>query len=162
MSMIQCPSCKNTLPDWAQKCQFCGADVTKVPRPKAAPQQKAYRTAGSGYANKNLIWGLYYFFAVWWIIDGGLTLATAKGSVLEIVIGSIQALVGVGLLLRIDFLRGVFNVLAFLGLLGALRGLIFAILGSAFFGLSGFLLVLFMVFKICLYGAQIWVLGETD
>ncbi|MBS1718218.1 MAG: hypothetical protein JSS72_10860 [Armatimonadetes bacterium] len=161
--MIQCPNCNQTLPDWVQSCQFCGADTKKVVRPK--PVKKQVRV-GSGYSNPALIWGLYYFFAAWWILDGAGLLFLSQQvrffSTFLLVCGTLCLAFGLGLILRIPLIRNIANYIAFIGLIGYVLDLFFSFLMMLGMGWTGLLLALFLIFNICICGAQIWVLGETD
>ncbi|CAN5694532.1 hypothetical protein BH11ARM2_BH11ARM2_33360 [soil metagenome] len=61
--MIQCPKCAASLPDWAQKCLFCGNDTKAVTRPVAAT--KAQNPA---FQAPKWVWGMYYAISVYFII----------------------------------------------------------------------------------------------
>ncbi|MBS1713516.1 MAG: hypothetical protein JST30_04190 [Armatimonadetes bacterium] len=169
--MIQCPNCKNTLPDFAQKCQFCQADVTKVPRAKGSAKPGDVAGQSGRYVSHKFVWGLYYTISVWWIVGGAIGVAepflTAKGQELSvfsyagIAISAFSVLVGIGLLLQAELVRGIVNVLSFLKLVGGLGGLIGSLLGIVFAGPLGLLLVLYNIINIVVAGATIWVIGET-
>ena len=172
---IQCPQCRQTLPLTAMRCQFCGANTSNVPRP--VQEVKVHQRGSSSHQNMTLVWSLYYFFACLWIVDGArvmlpsLGLATkslATGSpfaswgILGAVIGLINVLMGIGLLLKLELARKVANFLCGINLIFALFGLLGAFLMSGAMGVAGLLGVLLSIFTIALYGAQIWVIGETE
>ena len=124
-----------------------------------------------------LVWSLYYFFGCLWIVDGVRVIlpslgiaskALAAGSpfaswgIIGAVVGLINVLMGVGLLLKLELARKVANFLCGINLIFGLLGLLGAFLMSGAMGVSGLLGVLLSIFTIALYGAQIWVIGETE
>ena len=169
--MIQCPNCKNTLPDWAQSCQFCQADVTKVPRLQGAAKPGAVAGGSGHYVSHKFVWGLYYTIAVWWVVGGAIEVVepfvTSQGGALSIfsyagiAFGAFSVLVGLGLLLQSEMVRGMVNVLSFLKLVRGLGGLVGSLFGIVFAGPLGLILVLFNLINIVVAGATIWVIGET-
>src|SRR5262245_17294319 len=120
--MITCPGCQKTLPDWSKNCQFCGYDVQKVVRPVAPPK---IRHAMSTDA---LPWAFPAYYAVsgYWILSGGLGVLQGIGAVgggsnlVALVFGGLTAVMGLGLVFRIEFIRGIVNVVSFLKILGGL------------------------------------------
>ena len=78
-----------------------------------------------------------------------------------IALGAFSVLVGIGLLLQAELVRGLVNVMSFLKLVRGLGGLIGSLLGIVFAGPLGLLLVVFSLINIVVAGATIWVIGET-
>lgn len=172
--MIACPRCQKMLPDWSQSCQFCGAPLANVPRPKGEVKKTYGRTA------PNYVWVLYYIFAALWIIDGARILLVSLGALPKLaamgsvgqafsgmmaiatLIGAALVGLGVGLILKWEPARGVANVICFLNILGGLFNLVSAIFLSPLGGVSGIFNVFLAMFSIAWTGAQIWVIGETD
>ena len=180
--MIACTSCHNTLPDWAQKCQFCGADVTKVARPAGdRPKSSAPLTKAASW-----IWPVYYALCAYWVISGlsgifetyhvavtpvttkflGITTTETPGfgfwSIIGFGIGAFSLLVGIGLALRVEIARGVANFLAALNILFGLAGLAGSLAGTAFVGGLGFILALKHTLDIIVGAMTIYLIGETE
>src|SRR5688572_1330722 len=114
--MIICPKCQATLPPASGRCQFCGTDVSKVERPV---EQKAHR----GYVAPQWVWTWYTIVCVYWMLDGVFQVLMGAGvfsehrSFLRMIIGALLTVVGLGLLFRVRFLRGVAHILCWLALL---------------------------------------------
>ena len=58
-------------------------------------------------------------------------------------------------------IRGITNIICFLGILSGLRFIAFG-LGATFFGAWGLLIVIYGVIKVCVYAFMIYLIGETD
>lgn len=166
--MIQCPNCKNTLPDWAQKCQFCQTDVSKLPR--AAGASKVSASGGSLSSTPKWIWPLYYALSIWWIIGGAISVAQAfvgnKGEMgvedgFGIAFGAIRILVGLGLAFQVEIIRGFVNVISFISLIFSVLGLLSSLASILVFGPLGLLFVVSSILDILVAGTTIWIIGET-
>lgn len=171
--MIKCPSCQASLPAWSQVCQFCKADVSKVVRPAGVQVKK-----NSGRQVASWIWGAYYSLAVFYVLSGiydiARTFALSKEkfmgeeiglnffSYIGIAIAAVTALVGLGLLFRVELARGVVNFLCGLQIIFGLFGLAGAVLGTLFAGAMGVVLVIVQVIQIAAAALMIYVIGETD
>jgi hypothetical protein len=111
--MINCTKCSASLPDWAKTCQFCGTDVSSVARP--APVQKQSR----GRQPEQWVMGAYFGLAALYMIDGLyhviLALADLKhfssdvSLLIGLIFGVATFVIGLGLILRIEFIRGIVN-----------------------------------------------------
>lgn len=162
--MITCPGCQKTLPDWSQSCQFCGASTAKVVRPVAPPKiRRPMATDAAPW-----VWVAYYVISVFYILRGAAGILTGVGvlgeesKVVDIVFGSVNALIGLGLLLRLEFIRGIMNVVCFLQMIGAAFGMIAGFFLSPLAGPFAALLLLLDVVQFCAAGLMIFLLGETD
>jgi len=150
------------LPDAAVRCQFCGC-VLKAPptvrldsRPPAkqsflAPGAPAW--AGTAY---NLI-------SLYWILSGGYQVVSAllisgdKGpDYIGAVAGLLPIVVGLGLLARINLIRGIVNFLCGLQILGGVFGVILSFLAG-----DPIQMIMALV-QIATSGLMIYLLGETD
>jgi hypothetical protein len=126
--LITCPKCQNTLPDWAQSCQFCGGDVKGIVRPVQTVKKSNY-----AYGTAPWVWVVYYVLSSLMALRGlimtticvaGYYAAKAAmesegGGVLSegstqmmggivfvaIFFTSVDIIVGVGLLFKNEFLR---------------------------------------------------------
>ena len=135
--MISCPKCQSALPDWAQSCQFCGTDTGKVARPVVEQKKSNY-----AYGTAAWVWWAYYAIAGWFVLSGLINLArgiigfiqfnrdTADNPYVQsfgvffyfgMAISAAAIVVGMGLILKSDFIRGIANYYcAFMLLFGAL------------------------------------------
>lgn len=162
--MIQCPQCRNTLPDTFVKCQFCGADVTKVPRPV---QPKAKKV---GYEIPKWVWLAYFGVAGYWLIGGIMDIVRGLQSLEKaggfayfgIVFGAITALVAIGLMARVELVRGIVNILCFLRILNGALTLWGALMGSIFIGPLALLFAIFGAIDVASGLFMIYLIGETD
>lgn len=165
--MIECSGCHRQLPDWAQTCQFCGKDVRSVARPVATKQKVSGTVPGA----PKWVLPTYYAIAAYFAIGGLLTLVfyflgeRDTSSVFDIVrpvSGGVNLLLGLGLLFRIELIRGVVNFVCGLNIIFGLLGLVGILLGMVFSGFYGFLMMLYQVFNIALNALMIFLIGETE
>jgi len=163
--MITCPNCKAALPDWAKHCQFCQADTAAVLRPKQDnPDPEAFQTPTWTMA-------AYYAVSCLLLVSGLVGIATTllgarKDGLglfdfVSLVFDGVGTLVGIGLLLRLEIIRGITNVICFLGILSGLRFLAFGLAGTLFTS-WGLLVVIYGIVKIAVYAFMIFLIGETD
>lgn len=172
--MINCPRCQQTLPDWAQTCQFCGSDLKGVQRP-VQPKAKRQR----GFQTAKWIWPAYYACAGYFILNGlletigaiavaGTVTKTPFGNIVNsvnyvgVVVGVLTIVVGIGLILKVEFIRGVVNFFCGISILISLLTLIPTILGSALVGLYGIVYIVRSLLSILTNGLMIYLIGETD
>jgi hypothetical protein len=173
--VITCPKCNATLPDWAQTCQFCQADVKAVARPvaPAAPKQSLTASTSPGW-----VAGAYYALCVFFLLEGAydilravmITQEKVMGSVvgwgfesfLGVIVGAFTCLIGLGLLLRVEFIRGIVNFFCGLRILFGLVGLLGSLGGVLLFGALGFLFLVMNVVDIATAAFMIYLIGETD
>ena len=175
--MQKCPGCNATLPDMAAQCQFCGATIAPTGPPSRQPTGRAYTRPGKpppsqGYGRGEYAWAwkAYYAIAVWWILSGGwqfvrpIVLPGEKsGSItFSSIIGLITAAVGIGLLLKVDFVRGVVNVISFLQILDGAFGLIIGLFLTGIFGWAGAFGMILSALQIALGAFMIFLIGETE
>jgi len=175
--MIQCPKCGNNLPDWSQSCQFCQTDLKNVARPKPAP--------GNYPRNQNLvqtapwIWPTYYIIAGYWVLSGlkdvisaALLMSKSADNVagerisslawIGVVIGLITLLTGIGLIAKVEFIRGFVNIICWLQIAGNLCGTVGIILAGSLMGPAVLIGLIFSVFNIATAALMIYLIGETD
>lgn len=163
--MIECPNCKASLPDWAKACQFCQADTTKVIRPvQNVPNARTFDTPA-------WVWSSYYAVTSLILIDAlsniGVTLAHSQKDGVDfigtivIVFNSVSALMGIGLLFRINFIRAIVNFMCFLGILDGLFGIATGLFGTLLSAWS-LIWVVVNIVQVCIYGFMIYLIGETD
>lgn len=173
--MITCPRCQQSLPDWAQSCQFCGSDTKAVARPAPA-EKKRYKN----FETPQWVWVCYYLIAAWWVLGGIFDVMNAfylfgkppkelLGSdgemgpnIVGIIAGSITALFGIGLAFRIEVIRGIVNFAAGAKLLLGLLGIAGTIMGMTVSGALAIPLVFLHVINVITAGGLIFLIGETD
>jgi hypothetical protein len=163
--MIKCPKCQATLPDGAERCQFCGATFTPAVSRAVGPDDEPGRSVPLQW-----VWPAYYGIAAWWIFNGLYSVVQTvwrgqAGSAFGIVgigIGALTALVGLGLILRVELARGIVNVLCFLQILDGAFGLLGSFLMSFAFGLLGAIAMIMSILQIALAVLMIFVIGETE
>jgi hypothetical protein len=174
-SVISCPKCNATLPDWAQTCQFCQTDVRSIARPKPVTTEPRRIQA---FVTPQWIWGAYYGLCVLFILEGGYDIAQpfiashqkfmgqemGMGffSYISIAFGAFTALLGIGLLLRAELARGIVNVVCGIRILLGLLGLFGSLGGTLIFGAFGLLMVVMNIVDIATAGFMIFLIGETD
>lgn len=164
--MIQCPNCGNSLPDTFAKCQFCGADVTKVPRPIAQPKQ----AASPYFQTAKWVWVAYYGIGGYWLLGGGMDIFRSLRSMSEagffayfgLALGAFSVLVAIGLIARIELVRGIVNILSWLRIVSGALALWGALWGSLYIGPIALLIALFGTFDIASGVLMIYLLGETE
>ena len=179
--MISCSACHNTLPDWAQRCQFCGADVTKVAHPAAVSKgPRPYAPSATW------IWPVYYALCAYWVIFGlghgaeayhtAVTPVTIKmfgasetitpgfgfWTAISLIVAVFRVLVGIGLAARVELARGIANFLAALSMLFGLLGLASSFMAALVLGPWGFLGVLLNTVDIVSGAMTIYLIGETE
>lgn len=180
--MIVCSSCHQSLPDWAQKCQFCGADVSKVARPVGVDTRQT--TSYSGTAS--WIWPAYYVLCLYWILSAlgnafnayhtavtpvtiklfGQSMTEAPGfsfwTYIDFAIAAFGLLVGIGLAARVELARGIANFFACLKILRGVLGIATALMSSLFIGFWGLLISLLSLLDVVAGAMTIYLIGETE
>jgi len=168
--MINCPKCNASLPDWAQKCQFCGTDTTKVARPVVD------RTKRKIAAFETPVWVnvAYYSIAGWFILSALISAAanvisinaaksdSSGGDYIGLVFCVIQILIALGLILKINIVRGIVN---FFCALQIIKGILFGLGAFPLMMISpvaGILWLLYQLFDIATAAFMIYLIGETD
>lgn len=167
---VACPGCQRTVPGEQPRCQFCGAALAAVsPKTKAsiwhdpdALPSEAYRRPDWIPLVYNIVAGYIAFSGVLQILVSALAMRRGDdGAVIGIIAGAISLLLGVGLLLRIEIVRGIVNFVCGISLLFGLFGLATSI-PLLLLGGWGILIVLNQVLSIVSNGAMIYLVGETD
>lgn len=165
--MISCPKCGNSLPDWAQACQFCGTDTKKVARP-AAPKGSS-RSVPVG--QPTWVWPAYYLIAAYFIISGFLSIGLAVlmnkegldvGDIVTLIVSGITAVIGIGLAAKVEIIRGITNIFCWLQILSGGFGFLTLLFAGAFLGPIAILYAGFKLFDVISGAFMIFLIGETD
>ncbi|NLH99565.1 MAG: zinc ribbon domain-containing protein [Chthonomonadales bacterium] len=159
--MTKCPGCNATLPDGAQRCQFCGRTLGP-PSVRLGPRP-AGRSADTMPGAPAWVKPVYNLIAIYWVLNGawGILSDTALAgkdgpNLVGAAFGALGALIGLGLLLRIEAVRGVVNFVCALQILFGLLDVL-----SAF--LLGWVLGLILaIVQIATAGLMIFLIGETE
>lgn len=181
--MITCPNCKQTLPDFVVKCQFCGADTKSVPRfggqtVHADGFEEPDLKTGSGLSG---LWvrRIYYGLGIFWLVMGLLSMvlviisATSSTGKQEatgfdvwtfvgLMLGFIQVLISIGYLARVRSVMKVVNFFAALGVLANILKLIGGLMSIMIFGPIGLVFIVGYIFNIIVNGGVMWIIGESD
>lgn len=179
--MITCPNCRQTLPDFVNQCQFCGADTRAVQRPAFQPvdddgfDQPDLRT-GSGLSGE-WVRRIYYGLGTMWIVTGvwGLLDITLIGPAaskkpfemslltgLIIGITCIRLVLAVGYMMRANIAKQIINVFAAIGLLFALLGLVGSLMTIMLVGPLGVVFVILQLIDVIVNGGIMWIIGESE
>jgi hypothetical protein len=161
--MMKCPKCQASLPDGAGFCQFCKAQWA-APPPARMARSGGVGSTVAGTGTRPWVWKAYYAIAAWWILEGAVDIlgatvfATEKhanGGMFAISLGAFSVLVGLGLILKVDLVRSIVNVLAWLNILFGLLGIVMAFFMVPVAGIWGALLMLKMFLNIGLSGLML-------
>jgi hypothetical protein len=160
--MIVCPKCNATLPPKSVRCQFCGTDVSKVERPA---EVKVHR----GYDAPPWVWTWYTIVCIYWMLDGVFQIAVGAGvfsdrtSFIDIIIGALLVVIGLGMLFRVRFLRGVAHFLCWVALIFGVIGIgAMLTVGTLAMGPIAWVFVVFLVLRVALSAFMIYLIGETE
>lgn len=166
--MINCPGCGQKLPDTFVRCQFCGADVAKVPRPVQPVQQKRY------YEPPKWVLIAYYGIAIYWLIGGGKDLYRGLGfmsdpnnplgflGMFSVIVGGVTCIIAIGLLLKLEWVRAIVNFFNFLKIAFGLMSLWGLVTASLAVGPIALLWIGMTVLDIATAVLMIYLIGETD
>jgi hypothetical protein len=145
------------------RCQFCGVDTSGVERQVESPRERP-----GGYVAPAWIWKLYNAVAAYWIVAGLFTAAAFSGvfggrsSFFFVAVGFFWAIVGVGLLARVELARGLANVLSFFKILLAIWGIVQLIVFPFSSGPSALISLILCALDIVSAGLLIFLIGETE
>lgn len=175
--MISCPKCNSSLPDWAQQCQFCGTETSKVARPVV--QQKKVNYA---YGTAPWVWWAYYGISGWFVFSGLVSIIKsalelvsfnrqAAGTMfasfnvffyVQMAIAGAAVVVGLGLILKSEMIRNIANWYFALMILSGLFGVLNSLSVMALLGTVGLLMLIQSGLNILLGGFMIYLIFETN
>jgi hypothetical protein len=163
--MIKCPKCSATLPDGSGYCQFCQA--TFVPLDPVGKREEKQEINFA--AMPNWVWPAYRGIAIWWIVTGLygvvsslLTAGSAGPNVFVIAIEGLSAILGIGLLARIEFVRKLVNFCCFLQILLGAVSVFGIIISPHITGVYGLIMLVIEVANIACAVLMIYLIGETE
>lgn len=174
---ITCPNCKNSVPPAFQVCQFCGTSLTNVVRPKqggaAGGKKKLFDYDEHNvdhFAKPKWIWPAYYsiagYFILYAVVSSLRMLVTRKPdediNVLLLIVNGLGVVKGLGLILRIQFIRNGVVFLCGLSIIFALLGIPGTLAIAAAMGAAGLLFVIASVIDFMFNCLMIYLIGETE
>jgi hypothetical protein len=157
--MIQCPQCKRTLPDGNVRCQFCGADVSTIPRPVPVKKTVAAQAPGA----PSWVGTAYYAVCGYYMLSGAINLVMGilRGPFVML-LGALSLIFGLGLIFKVDFIRGIANIICWIQIVFGILGLAMSFGWAMIIGPLAFLLIAMNVIQVCMAGFMIYLIGETD
>ena len=167
-----CPNCRATVPAGQAQCQFCGAALAAIAPAKgsiwhddaADPASRGpYRRPTWVPLAYNLVSAYIGLSGLVQLVTGGVHIARDNWvGYIEVVMGTIGLVLGVGLLLKIEFIRGVVNFVCGISILFGIFGLLAGFPFMMALGFVGLLWLLQSVFNLATNAAMIYLVGETD
>ncbi|MBX3097518.1 MAG: hypothetical protein KF812_11695 [Fimbriimonadaceae bacterium] len=158
---IECPNCEMILKDTTEICPGCGTNVMHLARDTRS-------TIGFTYHGKipPFAWPMYYLISAYWTVSGLYGTVSpflfGQGFTICIIFPILQVLMGIGLLLRIEAVRGIVNILCWFSILGGILGAIGSIISIPATGVFGVIAVIGYVLTIVTSALMIWVIGLTQ
>ena len=173
---MTCPTCNKQVIAGVPTCQFCGSDLRGMAPAQAKrsifvdpDSYEPVHTGGKpGWVNP-----AYYIVAGYFVASGLLaillTVTNKKtmedgGMFTYISIGmyGVSVVLGLGLLAKIEFIRGIVNFVCGISLIFGIIGLLGSFGGILIFGFWGIIGLLRNVLDICMNGFMMYLIGETD
>ena len=170
-----CPTCQKQVIAGMATCQFCGGDLRGL-----APTQKrsifidsdSYEPVHTGGKPK-WVQPAYYTVASYFILTGVLaalrTLLNQKGmqeagvfAYVGLAFNALSVLLGIGLIAKIEIIRGIVNFVCGISLIFGIIGLLGSFGAILAVGGLGVLVLLQNVIDICMNAFMIYLIGETD
>lgn len=138
-------------------CQFCGADTSKVERPKEVKAQ-------TGYIASPSIQKAYTAVSIYWAASGLLqaVLGVSNGSFFNIIVGVFHLVVGIGMVARLNVFRGIAHFLCWVRLVIGLCFVVGGLLGTNFFGPISFITVGIGIQDAVVAALMIYLIAETN
>jgi hypothetical protein len=173
-NFIKCPNCNQSVPAGFGICQFCQASLKGVAKPNPQRQNYfAYEDDHSvGYFGKpTWVKPAYYAVSTYFILSalvGILLIVTRmKGpieafEIIAIAIHSIGLLMGIGLLAKIEMIRGIVSFICAMKILFGLLAIPTILMEGMFTGIAGVVSTLLVVLDIVTCALMIYLIGETD
>lgn len=166
-----CPTCNKQVLAGVPNCQFCGSDLRGM-----APTQKrsmwvdpnSHDVVHSGGRPKWVV-PAYYIVASYFLLSGAFSLINLMMlkekdmfTTILMIMAGIQAVMGLGLLAKIEIIRGIVNFVCGIQLIRSILGLLGSLLAIMALGPFGFLVLLFNILDIVTNAMMIYLIGETD
>ncbi len=174
--MIQCPNCGANLPDRVRECSFCqerfDPDLLVTNPTRGFQPAKWVVTAYYAVSGYIIFSGLLDLIEVIHSIlasahAGSATDAAAKEialpfQIIPIIFAVFTCFLGLGLALRIEFVRGIANFLCGIEIILGLISFPLIIGAALIMGPFGPIIILLRALNIAANGFMIYLIGETD
>ncbi len=161
--MIQCTKCGAKLPDWTPVCQFCQTDLSHVPRPKPDDPKARIKY----YEPQPWVNVVYNLIAVYWVLNGIYRVLVGSGVLGEqsfalVIIGVFGALFGVGMLARVELVRGIVNFVCGINIIFGVTCLGLSVITSPLVGPLALVGIVVQILDILQSAFLIYLIAETD
>lgn len=173
---MTCPTCNKQVIAGVPTCQFCGSDLRGMAPTQAKRSvfidSDSYDAVHSG-GKPGWVVPAYYIVAGYFLVSGLLaillTVMNKKGmeeagmfAYVAIAMYSISVIMGLGLLAKIEIIRGIVNFVCGISLIFGIIGLIGSFGSVLLLGGMGVLMLIRNILDICMNGFMIYLIGETD
>ncbi|MBI1333882.1 MAG: hypothetical protein JST12_12540 [Armatimonadetes bacterium] len=173
---MTCPTCNRQVIAGVPTCQFCGQDLRGLaPAPGKKSifiDQDSYDPVHTG-GKPNWVVPAYYIVASYFVLSGALaallTFMNKKEmsdpgmfTYIGFVFDAISVIMGLGLLAKIEIIRGIVNFVCGISLVFGIIDLLGSFGGILAFGMLGVLGLIQNVISICMNAFMIYLIGETD
>lgn len=154
-----CPNCEMILKDTTEICPSCGTNVMYMARSTKEVMGFSYSGKAPPFA-----WPLYYVISGYWVLSGiaSIAIPALTGFGGGSCWGIVQALLGIGLLLKVNRIRRVVNFLCFMGLAFGLLLVGISLFVLFFDGKFGFEVFANGLMTVVTNALMIWVIGLTQ
>jgi hypothetical protein len=171
---IKCTNCNQSVPAGFGVCQFCQASLSGVAKPN--PQRQNYFAYEDdhnvGYFGKpTWVKPAYYAVSTYFVVSALvgilLVLTRMKGpiegiEIIAIAAHSIGLIIGIGLLAKIEMIRGIVNFVCSFRILLGLLAIPSLLMEGMFTGFAGVIATILAVLDLITNGMMIYLIGETD
>ena len=120
------------------------------------------------------VWPAYYSICAYFILTGlvgvimtAISISRAKDGVgifdyVSLVVGAITALIGIGLVAKVDFVRGIVNIFCWIQIVSSVLGAASLLLAGLILGPFAILMAFWRLIDAVTAGLMIFLIGETD
>jgi hypothetical protein len=124
------------------------------------------------------VWGAYYALSVYFIVNGGYSIFKAFAithekimgqeigfgflSIILIALGSLNILLGLGLLFQIQAIRNIVNFVLGIQILFGILGIVMGLPTILNTGFLGFVSLMMQVLQVAAAAFMVYLIGETD
>lgn len=173
---MTCPTCNRQVIAGVPTCQFCGSDLRGMAPTQAKRSifvdSDSYEPVHSG-GKPGWVVPAYYIVSSYFIISGLLAIlltVTNKKEMADpgvftwvsLAFSAMSVLLGLGLIAKIEIIRGIVNFVCGISLVFGIIGLLGSFGGILAFGLLGVVGLLRNVLDICMNAFMMYLIGETD
>ena len=173
---MTCPTCQKQVISGVPTCQFCGSDLRGMAPAQAKRSifidSDSYDVVHTG-GKPGWVVPAYYIVCGYFVLTGVLRailtlsnhrLMTEGGPLIYVsfAFDALSILFGLGLMLKIEVIRGIVNFVCGISLIFGLFGLLGSLGSVLTLGGLGVLFLIQNVLDICTNGFMMYLIGETD